>query len=85
VAAIVLFQLRDRAGESFGVVSERGVREPSFRALARVLASPLGSVSPVSLRLAPFINTGAGRERLSSATSENIDRRPQGDGCTAYA
>jgi polysaccharide biosynthesis protein PslG len=68
VAAIVLFQLRDRVGESFGVVSERGARKPSFRALARVLASPFGSVSPVSLRLGH-----RGRHVVASGTGPTGD------------
>lgn len=51
VAAVTLFALRDGGGEKFGVLSERGTRKPSFRALAGVLASPFGSQSPVTLSL----------------------------------
>jgi hypothetical protein len=51
VAAEVLYKLRNSTREAFGVLSERGARKPSFTALARVLGSPFGSLSRVTLRL----------------------------------
>jgi hypothetical protein len=51
VAAEAIFQLEDSATEEFGVVTERGAHKPAFTALARALASPLGKVSQVELRL----------------------------------
>jgi polysaccharide biosynthesis protein PslG len=51
IAAAVLYKLRDSSGEDFGMLSASGSRKPSFSALARVLASPFGSYSPVTLGL----------------------------------
>jgi len=51
VAAMTLYQLRDGGGESFGVLSARGARKPSFAVLADVLAAPVGAPSPVTLSL----------------------------------
>lgn len=52
VAAQTLFQLSDaRPGDDFGVLTRQGARKPSYRALARVLASPFSPTSPVTLRL----------------------------------
>lgn len=50
VAAAVLYELRGTRGEDFGVLrGER--RKPAFAALSRVLASPFGSPSRVTLSL----------------------------------
>jgi polysaccharide biosynthesis protein PslG len=51
VAADVLYEPQDGPGEEFGVLNQRGARKPSFAALSRVLVSPFGSPSPVTLRL----------------------------------
>jgi hypothetical protein len=51
IAAAVLYKLRDSSNEDFGMLSAGGSRKPAFSALARVLASPLGSYSPVTLSL----------------------------------
>ncbi|HTU78146.1 MAG TPA: glycosyl hydrolase [Solirubrobacteraceae bacterium] len=51
VASAVLYELRDAANEEFGVLSSGSQRKPAFAALAQVLASPRGSVSPTTLRL----------------------------------
>jgi Cellulase (glycosyl hydrolase family 5) len=51
VAADVLYVPQDSPGENFGVLTARGARKPSYAALSRVLASPFGSPSPVTLRL----------------------------------
>jgi polysaccharide biosynthesis protein PslG len=51
VAAEVLYKLQDSADEDFGVLNARGARKPAFAALARVLANPFASPSPVTLRL----------------------------------
>jgi hypothetical protein len=51
IAAEVIYQLRDERTEDFGVLSTSGTHKPAFSALASVLASPFGSVSPVTLRL----------------------------------
>jgi polysaccharide biosynthesis protein PslG len=51
IAAAVLYKLQDSAAEDFGVLSASGAHKPGFAALARVLASPFGSVSPVTLSL----------------------------------
>ncbi|MGH2854264.1 MAG: cellulase family glycosylhydrolase, partial [Solirubrobacteraceae bacterium] len=51
IAAEVLYKLEGSASESFGVLGERGTRKPAFSALARVLASPFGTPTPVSLSL----------------------------------
>jgi hypothetical protein len=47
----VIYKLQSARSEDFGVLSPTGAREPSFAALSRVLASPYGSVSPVTLSL----------------------------------
>ncbi|HXM86973.1 MAG TPA: glycosyl hydrolase [Solirubrobacteraceae bacterium] len=49
--AITLYQLQDGDGDSFGVASAQGARKPAFSALASVLSSPIGPVSPVTLSL----------------------------------
>jgi hypothetical protein len=51
VAAAVVYKMQDSPGEQFGVLSASGARKPAFAALAGALASPLGSVSPVTLSL----------------------------------
>jgi hypothetical protein len=51
VAAEVIYTLKDSGAEDFGVISDSGAHKPSFSALAGVLASPFGRVSPVVLRL----------------------------------
>lgn len=51
VAAYAIYKSQDSAGEAFGVLSEDGARKPAYAALAGVLASPFGSVSPVTLQL----------------------------------
>jgi Cellulase (glycosyl hydrolase family 5) len=51
VAAATLYELQDSSSESFGVLTDTGVRKPAFKALAGVLASPSGAPSPVTLTL----------------------------------
>jgi hypothetical protein len=51
IAALVLYQLKDTAGESFGVLAANGAPTPASRAFTAALTSPLGPVSPVTLRL----------------------------------
>jgi hypothetical protein len=51
VAAVVLYQLQDTGGESFGVQTAAGVPKTAFGALARVLAAPFGPPRPVKLAL----------------------------------
>jgi Cellulase (glycosyl hydrolase family 5) len=51
VAAVVLYNLQNSGTEEFGVLTARGAHKPSFSSLARVLASPFSSASPVTLGL----------------------------------
>ena len=51
IAADVLYQLQGSKAEDFGVLNERGGHKPSFSALSRVLASPFGAPSRVTLSL----------------------------------
>jgi hypothetical protein len=51
VAAAVLYQLQGYVSENFGVLNATENRKPAFAALSRVLASPFGHVSPVTLSL----------------------------------
>ena len=51
IAAEVVYDLQGSLAEDFGVLSESGSRKPAFSALSRVLASPFGPVSPVTLNL----------------------------------
>jgi hypothetical protein len=51
VAAATLYELQDGGGDSFGVLTTRGAHKPAFAALAQVLASPVGPLSPVTLGL----------------------------------
>jgi hypothetical protein len=51
IAAVVLYKLQSSAQEEFGVLSPNGARKSAFAALSRVLSSPFGPVSPVTLSL----------------------------------
>ncbi len=51
VAAAVLYKLLDSRNEEFGVVDVAGRHKPSFAAFKRVLSSPFGSVSRVTVGL----------------------------------
>jgi polysaccharide biosynthesis protein PslG len=51
IAAQVLYELQGSTAENFGVLNEHGARKPAYSALSRVLASPFGPVSPVTLQL----------------------------------
>jgi hypothetical protein len=51
VAAEVLYQLQGSVSENFGALNATGTRKPAFTALTRVLSTPFGSPSPVTLRL----------------------------------
>lgn len=51
VAAALVYKLRDSLGEEFGALSTSGVHKPAFLALSRAFASPVGSLSRVTLQL----------------------------------
>jgi hypothetical protein len=51
IAAAVLYKLQDSPQEEFGVLSASGARKPAFTAFSRVLLSPFGRVSPITLSL----------------------------------
>ncbi len=51
IAAELLYKLQGARAEEFGVLNEKDARKPSFAALARVMASPFGALSPVTLSL----------------------------------
>ena len=51
IAAEALYELQSRAQEDFGVLTAKEARKPAFAALSRVLASPFGRPSPITLRL----------------------------------
>ncbi len=51
VAAATLYDMQDGGGDSFGVLTASRARKPAFAALAKVLAVPIGPVSPVKLAL----------------------------------
>jgi hypothetical protein len=51
IAAEALYQLQGKTGEDFGVLTAKGARKPAFAALSRVLSSPFGRPSPVTLSL----------------------------------
>jgi hypothetical protein len=51
VAAAVAYKLQDSGTEDFGLLSSGGARKPSFKAFSGALASPFGSISPITLRL----------------------------------
>jgi polysaccharide biosynthesis protein PslG len=64
IAADVVYQLQNTQGESFGVQKPNGAHKPAFSALARVLASPIGSPERVRLRLR---RTGSAVQAVGSA------------------
>jgi hypothetical protein len=51
VAAETLFTLSDSDHSEFGVLTVHGARKPSYSALSRVLSSPFGNLSPITLQL----------------------------------
>ena len=51
IAAQVIYELQGSTREDFGVLRETGARKPAYAALSRVLASPFGAPSPVTLNL----------------------------------
>jgi endo-1,4-beta-mannosidase len=51
VAGVVMYKLQSAENEDFGVLTTTGARKPAYAALARVLASPFGATSPVTLKL----------------------------------
>jgi len=51
VAAEVVYKLQGFPKEEFGVLTASGAHKPAFAALSKVLASPFGQVSPVTLSL----------------------------------
>jgi hypothetical protein len=51
IAAEMLYKLQGSPQEDFGVLSASGARKPAFTALSRVLLSPFGRVSPITLSL----------------------------------
>ncbi len=51
VAAEALYELQSSAHEDFGALAPNGARKPAFAALSRVLSSPFGRLSPVTLNL----------------------------------
>lgn len=51
VAAVTMYELQDEGNDSFGVISANGKRKPAYNALAKVLASPIGPQSPVTVSL----------------------------------
>jgi len=51
LAAAIVYKLQDTSSEDFGLLSLAGARKPAFAAVARVFASPFGSISAVSLSL----------------------------------
>jgi len=63
VAAVVLYKLQSTPQEEFGVLSPGGARKPAFNALSRMLTSPSGPVSPVTLSL----SKQAGRVQASGS------------------
>jgi polysaccharide biosynthesis protein PslG len=64
VAGIVMYKLQSSEDEDFGVLTQTGAHKPSYRALVRVLASPFGEPTPVTLKLsrkrARVIASGSG-------------------------
>jgi Cellulase (glycosyl hydrolase family 5) len=53
IAAAITYKLLSAQSEDFGVLTESGVRKPSFAALRGVFVSPFGKPSPVTIRLSP--------------------------------
>jgi polysaccharide biosynthesis protein PslG len=51
IAAETLYKLHDSRDDQFGVLSANGSLKPSYTALSRVLASPVGNPSRVTLRV----------------------------------
>jgi hypothetical protein len=51
VAAEVVYKLQDSPQEEFGALTTRAAHKPAFTALSRVMVSPFGSASPVTLAL----------------------------------
>ncbi|HEX8715294.1 MAG TPA: cellulase family glycosylhydrolase, partial [Solirubrobacteraceae bacterium] len=51
VAAATMYDMQDSGGDSFGVLTARGRKRPSYAALAGVLSSPIGPLGRVSLSL----------------------------------
>jgi hypothetical protein len=51
IAAEVVHKLQDSALENFGALYTSGARKPAFTTLSRVLLSPFGHVSPITLSL----------------------------------
>ena len=51
IAADLIYELQGTKQENFGMLDEKGARKPAFSALAGVLASPFGALSPVTLSL----------------------------------
>ena len=51
VSTEVLYDLQDSKTEDFGVINSQGKRKPAFAAFLRALASPFGTLSPVTLSL----------------------------------
>jgi hypothetical protein len=51
VAAELIYKLEDSHNEQFGALTTSGARKPSFAALSSALLSPLGRVSPMTLKL----------------------------------
>jgi hypothetical protein len=51
VAGIVAYKLQSSQDEDFGVLTPTGAHKPSYTSLARVLASPFGEPTPVTLKL----------------------------------
>jgi hypothetical protein len=51
IAAEVLYQLQGSVSENFGVLNANGAGKPAFAALSRVLLSPFGRISPITLSL----------------------------------
>lgn len=68
IAAEALYQLQGSRSEDFGVLNEKGKHKPSFAALSRVLASPFGAPSPVTLSL-----SRRGRHVVASGTGPVAD------------
>jgi hypothetical protein len=64
VAGIVAYKLQSSEDEDFGVLTATGARKPSYAALTRVLASPFGEPTPVTLKLrrrgARLVASGSG-------------------------
>ncbi len=51
VSTAVVYKLQDSPGEQFGVLAGNGAHKPSFAALAKAFAAPLGPTQPISLRM----------------------------------